>query len=109
MPALESLKGNTDALYVVTDALVNTNRVRINTLALDARLPTMHGEKGYVEFDGLMSYGPNFPDMWSPRAFGSPATIFWLPCQHISSHTPPSSTGCPSARSNIQSQFHERS
>jgi hypothetical protein len=33
----------------VTDALVNTNRVRLNTLALGARLPTMLGEKGYVE------------------------------------------------------------
>ncbi len=63
-PAIESLKGNADALYVVTDALVNTNRIRINTLALGARLPTMFGEKGYVESGGLMSYGPNFPDLY---------------------------------------------
>jgi putative ABC transport system substrate-binding protein len=48
----------------VTDALVNTNRIRINTLALGARLPTMFGEKGYVESGGLMSYGPNFPDLY---------------------------------------------
>jgi ABC-type uncharacterized transport system substrate-binding protein len=68
VPAFESLKGGADALYVVTDALVNTNRVRINTLALDARLPTMHGEKGYVESGGLMSYGPNFPDMYRRAA-----------------------------------------
>jgi putative ABC transport system substrate-binding protein len=60
-PAFESLKGDADALYVVTDALVNTNRVRLNTLALGSRLPTMLGEKGYVESGGLMSYGPNFP------------------------------------------------
>jgi putative tryptophan/tyrosine transport system substrate-binding protein len=64
VPALESLKGNADALYVVTDALVNTNRVRINNLALGARLPTMFAEKGYVEAGGLMSYGPNFPDLY---------------------------------------------
>ncbi len=64
VPAIESLKGNADALYVITDALVNTNRVRINTLALGARLPTMFGEKGYVESGGLMSYGPNFPDLY---------------------------------------------
>jgi putative tryptophan/tyrosine transport system substrate-binding protein len=43
---------------------VNTNRVRINALALDAGLPTMFGEKGYVESGGLMSYGPNFPDLY---------------------------------------------
>jgi putative ABC transport system substrate-binding protein len=64
VPAFDSLKGDADALYVVTDALVNTNRVRINTLALGARLPTMFGEEGYVESGGLMSYGPNFPELY---------------------------------------------
>jgi putative tryptophan/tyrosine transport system substrate-binding protein len=68
VPALDSLKAHADALYVVTDALVNTNRVRINTLALGARLPTMLGEKGYVESGGLMSYGPNFPDLYRRAA-----------------------------------------
>ncbi len=68
VPAIESLKDNVDALYVVTDALVNTNRVRINTLALGARLPTMFGEKGYVESGGLISYGPNFPDLYRRAA-----------------------------------------
>ena len=46
------------------DPLVNANRVRINTLALAARLPTMHGVREYVEAGGLMSYGPNFPDLF---------------------------------------------
>jgi len=64
VPAFDSLKGDADALYVVTDALVNTNRVRINTLAMGARLPTMFGEEGYVESGGLMSYGPNFHDLY---------------------------------------------
>ena len=59
-PAIEALKGRADALYVVTDLLVNTNRIRINALALGARLPTMHGERAYVEAGGLMSYGVNF-------------------------------------------------
>ena len=43
-PAVEALKGRADALYVVTDPLVNTNRIRINTLALGARLPTTGAE-----------------------------------------------------------------
>ena len=30
--------------------------MRINTLALVARLPTMHGTRTYVEAGGLMSY-----------------------------------------------------
>ena len=63
-PAFEALKGRADALYVVADPLMNTNRVRINTLALGARLPTMHGIREYVEAGGLMSYGPNYPDLF---------------------------------------------
>jgi putative tryptophan/tyrosine transport system substrate-binding protein len=60
-PAIGALKGHTDALYVVTDPLVNTNRVQINAVALDSKLPTMHGLRGYVEAGGLMSYGANLP------------------------------------------------
>ncbi len=63
-PAFEALKGRADALYVASDPLVNTNRIRINTLALGARLPTMHGIREYVEAGGLMSYGANYPDLW---------------------------------------------
>jgi putative ABC transport system substrate-binding protein len=47
---------------------VNTNRVRINTLALGARLPTMHGLREYVEAGGLMSYGPSAPDQYRRAA-----------------------------------------
>ena len=67
-PAIEPLKGHADGLYVVTEALANTNRFEINTLALAARLSTMHGEKGYVEAGGLMSYGPSFPDLYQRAA-----------------------------------------
>ena len=67
-PGFEALKGRADALYVGADPLVNTNRVRINTLALAARLPTMHGVRDYVEAGGLMSYGPNVPDQYRRAA-----------------------------------------
>jgi putative tryptophan/tyrosine transport system substrate-binding protein len=63
-PAFEALKGRADALYVCIDPLVNTHRIRINTLALAARLPTMHATREYVEAGGLMSYGPNVPDLF---------------------------------------------
>jgi putative ABC transport system substrate-binding protein len=62
-PAFDVLKGRADALYVCTDPLVNTHRIRVNTLALAARLPTIHGLREYVEAGGLMSYGPNLPDL----------------------------------------------
>jgi putative ABC transport system substrate-binding protein len=67
-PAFEALKGRTDALYVTPDPLVATNRVRINTLALNARLPTMHGAREYVQQGGLISYGPNFSDLFRRAA-----------------------------------------
>jgi putative ABC transport system substrate-binding protein len=47
---------------------VNIHRVRINTLALAARLPTMHTFREGVEAGGLMSYGANFPDLFRRAA-----------------------------------------
>jgi putative tryptophan/tyrosine transport system substrate-binding protein len=67
-PAFETLKGRADALYVCPDGLVSTNRTRINTLALGERLPAMHGYREYVEAGGLMSYGPNYPDLFRRAA-----------------------------------------
>jgi ABC-type uncharacterized transport system substrate-binding protein len=67
-PALEELKGQADALYVSLDPLMNTHRIRINTLALGARLPTLLPFRGFVEAGGLMSYGPNQPDVWRRAA-----------------------------------------
>jgi putative ABC transport system substrate-binding protein len=66
--AFRALKGRADALYVVNDPLVNTNRIRIITLALGARLPTMHSSRDHVEAGGLMSFGPNFPDLFRRAA-----------------------------------------
>jgi putative ABC transport system substrate-binding protein len=67
-PAFEALKDRAQALYVVGDALVMTHRVRINTLALAARLPTIFFLREYVEAGGLMSYGPNIPDLFRRAA-----------------------------------------
>src|SRR5262249_42472895 len=63
-PAFEALKGRADAFYVCIDPIVGTHRIRINTLALAARLPTMHGSREFVEAGGLMSYGPNVADLF---------------------------------------------
>ena len=67
-PAVETAKGRADALIVVTEALANTNRMRLNTLALAARLPTMHGTRTYVEAGGLMSYGADYNDLFRRAA-----------------------------------------
>jgi putative ABC transport system substrate-binding protein len=67
-PAFETLKGRAEALYVSAAPIVTTNQVQINTLALAARLPTMHGVREYVEGGGLISYGPNFSDLFRRAA-----------------------------------------
>jgi putative tryptophan/tyrosine transport system substrate-binding protein len=68
-PAFEAFKGRTEAIYVVTDPLTITNRLRINILALGARLPTMCNAREFVvEAGGLMSYGPNVPELYRRAA-----------------------------------------
>ena len=64
VPAFAALKGRADALYVFAEPLVNTNRVRISSLAKDARLPTVAGFREFVDAGGLMSYGPNLADQF---------------------------------------------
>jgi putative tryptophan/tyrosine transport system substrate-binding protein len=62
------LKDRAGALYVVGDPLIFSNRVRISTLAAGARVPTMYNFREYVQAGGLMSYGPNFPDLFRRAA-----------------------------------------
>jgi putative ABC transport system substrate-binding protein len=67
-PALEALKTRADALYIATDPVVLANRSRTNALARDVGLPTIYGSREYVEADGLMSYGPSWPDLFRRAA-----------------------------------------
>src|SRR5262245_24224432 len=61
-------RGGADALYVVIDSLVTTYMNRINTLALGARLPTMHGARELVVAGGLMSYAASYEDLFQRGA-----------------------------------------
>jgi putative ABC transport system substrate-binding protein len=67
-PAFEAIGGKADALYVVSDALIAANRTLITTLALSARLPTILSYGDYVEAGGLMSYGPNYANLFRQAA-----------------------------------------
>jgi len=68
-PAFQALKGQADALYVVSDGLVSANRTRIATFALTARLPTIWVAREYVETGGgLLSYGPSYSDLFRRAA-----------------------------------------
>ena len=63
-PAIEAFKNRAEALYVQADPLFTSNRLRINTLALGARLATMHGTREQVDAGGLISYGANITDLF---------------------------------------------
>jgi putative tryptophan/tyrosine transport system substrate-binding protein len=66
--AFEALGGRAQALYVASDPVLSTNRVRVVTLALSARVPSIYGFREYVDAGGLMSYGANFPDQFRRAA-----------------------------------------
>jgi len=67
-PAFAALKGRADALYVCADPLSVINRLQVNALARDARLPTVYGIREGVEAGGLMSYGASFADQFRRAA-----------------------------------------
>jgi putative tryptophan/tyrosine transport system substrate-binding protein len=67
-PAFESIRSRAQAIYVFPNPVLFVNRIRINILAVGARLPTMHNVRESVEAGGLMSYGPSWPHMWSRAA-----------------------------------------
>jgi ABC-type uncharacterized transport system substrate-binding protein len=63
-PAFDRLADRAEFLFVCADPLLVSNRVRINILAAGAHLPTISSAREYVEAGGLMSYGPNIPDLF---------------------------------------------
>jgi putative ABC transport system substrate-binding protein len=67
-PAFATLHGDEAALYVSTDPFVLSNVNRINALAASARLPTIYNSREYLETGGLLSYGPNYPDLFRQAA-----------------------------------------
>jgi putative ABC transport system substrate-binding protein len=68
LTGIDALKGRADALYVIGDSLTTAHRIQINALALGNRLPAVSSFREFVEAGGLMSYGPNFPDLFRRAA-----------------------------------------
>jgi len=67
-PAIAGCTGKAEALYVATDPLILTNIGRINALAMTARMPTIYNGKEYLASGGLLSYGPNYSDLFRRSA-----------------------------------------
>ena len=62
------MREHTGALLVLQSAVTNTHRKLIAELATKNRLPTMWGESGRLDAGGLMSYGPNYTDLFRRAA-----------------------------------------
>jgi ABC-type uncharacterized transport system substrate-binding protein len=67
-PTMETLKTGADAIYIATDPLIFDNRMHINGLAREARLPTIYGSREYVDAGALLSYGPSWSDLFRHAA-----------------------------------------
>jgi putative tryptophan/tyrosine transport system substrate-binding protein len=66
-PAFKALR-DANALFVVGDALTYTHRTQLIALVQDARLPAAYPVREFVLAGGLMSYGPNYSDMFRRAA-----------------------------------------
>ena len=61
--------GRATALLVLQSSLTNSHRKLIVEHANNHRLPSMFGESGLLDAGGLMSYGPNYVEMYRRAAF----------------------------------------
>jgi putative ABC transport system substrate-binding protein len=67
-PAMEALNGRAGAFYACADSLVFANFKQIIASANAAQLPTMNYTREFVEAGGLVSYGPNYADLFRRAA-----------------------------------------
>jgi putative ABC transport system substrate-binding protein len=67
-PAFGAVKAKADALYVAIDQLMVANLMRIFTLSLGARLPTVFSTRDFVRGGGFMSYGPSYTERFRRAA-----------------------------------------
>jgi putative ABC transport system substrate-binding protein len=56
-------KQRADAFITLPQTVINVHRKRILALATKSRLPSVYGDKVWVEAGGLMSYGPDTMDI----------------------------------------------
>jgi putative tryptophan/tyrosine transport system substrate-binding protein len=69
-PAFLAIKGErANALIVLRSPLTTTHRATIVDFATKSRLPSMYGDREFVDAGGLMSYGVNIADLWGRAAY----------------------------------------
>jgi len=62
-------KERPDGLYVLGGALMSANHKRIVGFALKSRLPSMYGNRDFIDAGGLMSYGADLADSYRRVAY----------------------------------------
>ena len=66
-PALKALRGVDGVLHADTPLFI-TSRTRLVEAVAGSRLPAIYAARVYVEAGGLMSYGPDVPEVWKRAA-----------------------------------------
>jgi ABC-type uncharacterized transport system substrate-binding protein len=62
-------KGQAEAIVMlVWNPLLNARRKEVVELAVKSRFPTMYRERESVDVGGLITYGPNIPDLFRRAA-----------------------------------------
>ena len=61
-------KGHADAVLVLSSPVIFSQRTQIADLAVKNRVPVIFPQSEYVEDGGLMSYAPNYPDLFRRAA-----------------------------------------
>jgi putative ABC transport system substrate-binding protein len=61
-------RARVDGLILLPSAMFSSERRRIADLAAQHRLPTMFFFREFAEAGGLVSYGPNFVELWQRAA-----------------------------------------
>jgi putative ABC transport system substrate-binding protein len=62
------VRAGVQALFVGQGPTLNTGRAEIAAMAARLRLPAMYGYREFADAGGLMSYGPNLPDIYRQSA-----------------------------------------
>jgi putative ABC transport system substrate-binding protein len=62
------MRDDLHALYISWSPLFNAHRAQVAALVAKSRLPAIYGFRDFVQAGGLMSYGPDLPDLYRRSA-----------------------------------------
>ena len=66
--ALVAARDDVQALHISWSPVFNVHRARVVAMVAGLRLPAIYGFRDFVQSGGLMSYGPDLPDLYRRAA-----------------------------------------